>query len=73
MKAKYICPNCGVPVLKARWELGYEYCVNPLCIKKLGKNKNNLYERPPMPEEMDELSPYDLDDVASLYGYEPED
>lgn len=73
MKTKYYCPSCSAPVLKARWELGYEYCTNPVCIKKLGKTKVNIYEGPPQPDEMADMSPYKLDDVEAMYGYEIDD
>lgn len=65
-KAKYTCPNCGDPVIAARWEAGYEYCKAPTCFAALGK-RIKTYEEPPDPETVD-VSPYDLDEVATMYG-----
>jgi len=60
-------------VLKARWEMGYEYCTNPICVRKLGQVKVSLYEQPPKSDEMADLSPLDLDDVAAIYDADPDD
>lgn len=27
------CNTCGEPVLPARWELGYHYCMKPECTR----------------------------------------
>jgi hypothetical protein len=29
------CVVCGKPVLQARWELGYDYCMDSLCAHEL--------------------------------------
>jgi hypothetical protein len=29
------CVVCGQPVIQARWELGYDYCMSPDCAHEL--------------------------------------
>ena len=70
MKVKYRCPNCDAPVLSARWEMGYEYCTNQICVDKLGKRKVSIYESPPIPGESAEISPFELDDVVAMFEYD---
>jgi hypothetical protein len=68
MKAKYECPNCNDPVLAARWNAGYQYCMKKECFAALGRKSGvPLHETPPDPENID-ITPYDLDEVAALYG-----
>ena len=67
-KAKYTCPNCGGPVKGERWEASYQYCKKAECFSALGRKAGvPLHETPPDPETVD-ITPYDVDDVASLYG-----
>lgn len=66
--AKYECPNCGDPVLAVRWNAGYEYCKAKACFEALGRKKGvTMFDKPPDPETVD-IDPYDLEDVAALYG-----
>lgn len=68
MATKHKCPNCGDDVLAVRWNAGYRYCKKSECFAALGRKPGvPLHETPPDPETVD-LDPYDLDDVASLYG-----
>lgn len=63
-KAKYTCPNCGSPVLKARWQAGYEYCKDRRCFEALGR-RVLTYE---VPKADDEHTVYDIDEVAEMFG-----
>jgi hypothetical protein len=65
---KHHCPNCGDGVPAERWNLGYKYCKKDECFEQLGRKKGvTMFDRPPDPDTVD-ISPYDLDDVADLYG-----
>ena len=66
-KVKYRCPICDAPVLTARWEMGYTYCTKPECKDKLGV-KLNIFEPPPTPDTMTDLSPWELDELAEEYN-----
>jgi len=65
-KVKYRCPICDVPVLAARWEMGYNYCIKPECKVKLGIF-NRIFEPPPTPDTISSVSPWELDDLAEQY------
>lgn len=66
-KAKYSCPNCGEPVLAARWDAGYEYCKEKACFEQLGRRSGvSMFDHPPKPGEVD-LDPMELEEVADLY------
>jgi hypothetical protein len=35
------CSVCGSPVLPARWEAGYDYCMSPDCAQQLRERASN--------------------------------
>jgi hypothetical protein len=35
------CSVCGSPVLPARWEAGYDYCMSPDCAQQLRERVSN--------------------------------
>lgn len=67
-KTKHSCPNCGADVLKVRWDAGYRYCKARECFEALGRRDHvPTHEPPPDPDSVD-VTLYDFDDVADLYG-----
>jgi len=60
-RAKYSCPGCGAPVLKDRWDAGYQYCKDQKCFDVYGKKKVHIYDKPPTIDEVD-ISTYDIFD-----------
>lgn len=65
-KTKNQCPNCGDDVPVARWNAGYKYCKSKTCFEALGR-RTAVFEAPPDPDTVD-INPYDLEDVAAMYG-----